>query len=221
MTLPYVEVAAEPARASIIWLHGLGADGHDFEGIVPELGLPDHAGIRFIFPHAPERPVTVNNGYVMRAWYDIQSLQIDAEQDEQGIRDSARQVEDLIEAEHQRGIPYDKIILAGFSQGGVIALHQGLRYQHRLAGVMALSTYLALADKLAAEASDHNRELPVFIAHGIDDQIVPVHLGEASRQQLVAQGYQVQWQSYPMEHSVHPDEIDDIARWIREVLEIM
>ena len=220
MTLPYVEVGSENATASIIWLHGLGADGHDFEGIVPELGLPENTSIRFIFPHAPERAVTVNNGYVMRAWYDIKSLEIDAEQDEQGIRDSAKQIEALIESEHQRGIAYDKIVLAGFSQGGVIALHLGLRFKHRLAGVMALSTYLGLADTLAAEANQVNRDVSIFMAHGVDDQVVPLALGNASRLQLEAQSYGVQWQSYPMEHSVHPDEMDDIAVWLKQVLAV-
>ena len=220
MTLPYVEVGPEQATASIIWLHGLGADGHDFEGIVPELAIADSAKIRFIFPHAPERPVTVNQGYVMRAWYDIKGLQIDAEQDEQGIRDSSNQIEAIIEAEHQRGVPYERIILAGFSQGGVIALHLGLRFQHRLAGVMALSTYLALPDTLATEASEVNHDVPVFFAHGMDDQVVPFALGDASRQKLEAQNYKVQWQAYPMEHSVHPDEISDIAIWLKQVLAI-
>jgi len=220
MTLPYVEVGSENATASIIWLHGLGADGHDFEGLVPELNLPEDASIRFIFPHAPERAVTVNNGYVMRAWYDIKSLEIDAEQDEQGIRDSAKLIETLIEAEHQRGVAYDKIVLAGFSQGGVIALQLGLRFQHRLAGIMALSTYLGLAGTLAAEANQINSDVPIFMAHGIDDQVVPFALGEVSRQQLEAQNYSVQWQTYPMEHSVHPDEIDDIASWLKQVLAV-
>lgn len=220
MTLPYVEVGSDNASASIIWLHGLGADGHDFEGIVPELALPESAGLRFIFPHAPERAVTVNNGYVMRAWYDIKSLEIDAAQDEHGIRESAKLIEALIEAEHQRGIAYNKIILAGFSQGGVIALHLGLRFQHRLAGIMALSAYLSLSDTLATEASNVNTEVPIFMAHGIDDSIVPIALGEASRQQLEAQNYKVEWHTYPMEHSVHPDEISAIAVWLKQLLAI-
>ena len=220
MSLPFIEVGSSNATASVIWLHGLGADGHDFEAIVPELGLPADATVRFIFPHAPERPVTVNQGYVMRAWYDIKSLQIDAAQDEAGIRESAQQIEALIEAEHLRGVPYEKIVLAGFSQGGVIALQTGLRFQHRLAGIMALSTYLALADSLATESSEVNRDISIFMAHGIDDSVVPYPLGEASKQQLLEQQYQVQWHSYPMEHSVHPDEIDDIASWLKQVLAI-
>ena len=218
MLLPYVEVATKDVQASVIWLHGLGADGHDFEAIVPELGLPESAGVRFIFPHAPERPVTINSGYVMRAWYDIKSMDFNVAQDEEAIHESAEQIEALIEAEHQRGIPYEKILLAGFSQGGAIALQVALRFQHRLAGVMALSTYLALPDTLVAEASQVNRELSVFMAHGIDDPIVPFALGDACRQQLVEQHYNVQWHAYPMEHSVHPDEISDIAVWLKQVL---
>ena len=220
MSLPYIEIAANNAQASVIWLHGLGADGHDFEAIVPELDLPESSSVRFIFPHAPERPVTINSGYVMRAWYDIQSLDFDAAQDAAGIRQSAEQVAALIEAEHQRGIPYEKIILAGFSQGGVIALQTGLRFPHRLAGILALSTYLALPNTLAAEASAVNRDIPIFMAHGIDDSVVPFPLGEASQQQLVALGYCVQWHRYPMDHSVHPDEIVDLATWLVETLAI-
>ena len=220
MLLPYVEVDARHVQASVIWLHGLGADGHDFEAIVPELALPESAGVRFIFPHAPERPVTINSGYVMRAWYDVVSLDTAAEQDEVGIHESARQVARLIEAEHQRGIAYEKILLAGFSQGGVIALQLGLRFQHRLAGVMALSTYLALPDTLAAEASEANYHVPIFMGHGIDDSVVPFAHGEASQRRLVSQGYKVQWHTYPMDHSIHPDEIRHIAAWLKKTLDI-
>ncbi len=217
MSLPFIEIATRNAQASVIWLHGLGADGHDFEAIVPELSLPESSGVRFIFPHAPERPVTVNRGYVMRSWYDIQSQDIDAMQDAAGIQASAEQIAALIDVEHRRGIAYEKIMLAGFSQGGVIALQAGLRFPHRLAGIMALSTYLALPATLAAEASPANRDVPVFMAHGIDDSVVPFSLGDRSRQQLVAQGYPVSWHQYPMDHSVHPDEIDDIAAWLRAI----
>ncbi|MFO7602522.1 MAG: alpha/beta hydrolase-fold protein [Gammaproteobacteria bacterium] len=218
MTLPYLEVDPPAARASVIWLHGLGADGHDFEAIVPELGLPPSAGVRFIFPHAPERPVTINSGYVMRAWYDIVSLDFAAAQDTAGIRESAQQIEALIAAEYQRGVAYENIVLAGFSQGGVIALQVALRYPQRLAGVMALSTYLAMPDRLALEASEANRTIPIFMAHGVDDTVVPYAQGEAARRLLEQQHYPLTWQAYPMEHSVHPDEVGDIARWLRQVL---
>lgn len=218
MLLPFIEAGAEQATASVIWLHGLGADGHDFEAIVPELQLPEGSPVRFIFPHAPEQAVTINQGYVMRAWYDITSLDFNAAQDAAGIRQSAEQLAALIESEHQRGIAYDRIVIAGFSQGGVIALQTGLRFPHRLAGIMALSTYLALPETLATEASQVNQEIPIFMAHGIDDDIVPYVLGEISKQQLVKQGYPVEWQSYPMGHSVHPDEINDISAWLRQVL---
>ena len=219
--LPFIEVGNESATASVIWLHGLGADGHDFEAIVPELNLPAGNGVRFIFPHAPERAVTINSGYVMRAWYDIKSMDFNAAQDIEGIQTSAQQVAELIEAEHRRGISYENIALAGFSQGGVIALHAGLRFQHRLAGIMALSTYLAMADSLSGEASEKNHDIPIFMAHGIDDPVVPYALGELSRQQLHAQNYAVQWHRYPMEHSVHPDEIEDIAMWLKQIFAIV
>jgi phospholipase/carboxylesterase len=218
MLLPFIESGAEQPTASVIWLHGLGADGHDFEAIVPELQLPEGAPVRFIFPHAPERAVTINQGYVMRAWYDITSLDFNASPDTAGIRQSAEQLAALIESEHQRGIAYNRIVIAGFSQGGVIALQTGLRFPHRLAGIMALSTYLALPDTLAMELSQVNQDIPIFMAHGIDDDIVPFVLGESSKQQLAKQGYSVEWQRYPMGHSVHPDEISDISAWLCKVL---
>lgn len=201
------------ASASIIWLHGLGADGHDFEPIVPELNIAP--SVRFIFPHAPQRPVTVNGGYVMRAWYDITSTRIEAEQDAEGIAGSAIQVEALIAREIERGVPAGRIVLAGFSQGGAVALHAGLRYGEALAGILALSTYLPLAEHLSAEAAPANRGTPIFMGHGTADPIVPIALGHASRDRLSGAGYCVEWHEYAMAHSLCPAEIADIGQWLR------
>ncbi len=223
MDLPEtVEIDNEgPLSGSIIWLHGLGADGHDFEGIVPQLGLPDSLRLRFVFPHAPMRPVTINGGVTMRAWYDILSLDRNGPQDEQGIRNSAAMLVALIEREHERGIPYDQIVVAGFSQGGAIALHAALRYPHRLAGLMALSTWLPLGNTLAAEVVDNehaqSRELPVFIAHGQFDPMLPVSLGEESRDALTNMKYTVAWHEYPMAHAICAEEIADIRAWLLDV----
>lgn len=205
-------------RASVIWLHGLGADGHDFQPVVPELGLAADAGVRFIFPHAPVRPVTLNNGMAMRAWYDIASLDVSAREDAEGIEASQSEVETLIAAEREAGIPARAIVLAGFSQGGAIALHTALRHPERLAGVMGLSTYLPLRDRLAGEVSDANHELPVFMAHGSLDPMLPQQLGEMSRDHLQAAGYAVAWHSYPMQHQVCLEEIRAIGDWLRGVL---
>lgn len=206
------------ATASVIWLHGLGADGYDFEPIVPELGLDD-VPIRFIFPHAPHRPVTVNNGHVMRAWYDITSMDLSQGQDELGTRQSERQLQALIAHEHEQfGIPYARIVLAGFSQGGAIALHTGLRYPERLAGILALSTYLPLAAMAETERQQANADLPVFMGHGEHDPIIPLSLAVRSRRQLEEFGHPVEWHAYPMQHSVCPPEIKDIAVWLRERL---
>ncbi|MDT0633544.1 alpha/beta hydrolase [Spectribacter hydrogenooxidans] len=216
-------VVVEPRgahRASIIWLHGLGADGHDFQPVVPELGLPADAGVRFIFPHAPVRPVTLNNGMAMRAWYDIASLDVSAREDAEGIEASRSEVETLIAAEREAGIPAGAIVLAGFSQGGAIALHAALRHPERLAGVMGLSTYLPLRDRLAGEVSGANRDLPVFMAHGSLDPMLPQQLGEMSRDHLQAAGYTVAWHSYPMQHQVCLEEIRTIGAWLRGVLSI-
>ena len=216
-------VVVEPRgahRASIIWLHGLGADGHDFQPVVPELGLPADAGVRFIFPHAPVRPVTLNNGMAMRAWYDIASLDVSAREDAEGIEASRSEVETLIAAEREAGIPAGAIVLAGFSQGGAIALHAALRHPERLAGVMGLSTYLLLRDRLAGEVSGANRDLPVFMAHGSLDPMLPQQLGEMSRDHLQAAGYTVAWHSYPMQHQVCLEEIRTIGAWLRGVLSI-
>ena len=207
----------QAATASVIWLHGLGADGHDFLPIVPELGLGD-LPIRFIFPHAPERPVTVNMGYVMRAWYDIRSMDIADRQDEQGTRESEAQIAAWIAHEEARGIPPERIILAGFSQGGAIVLHTGLRYPRRLGGIMALSTYLPLADAVNDERHQANLDLPVFMAHGSDDPIIPLNLAERSCDQLESLGHKVGWHVYPMPHSIHPQEVEDMAVWLRECL---
>ena len=214
-----IEPAGTP-QAVVIWLHGLGADGYDFEPIVPELALPDDAAIKFIFPHAPKIPVTVNDGYVMRAWYDIAATDLGEQQDVEGIKRSQEQLNSLIEAEIAQGIPADKIVLAGFSQGGAIILQAGLRYSQRLAGIMVLSSYVPLKETLAAEKHSANQDVPIFYAHGEDDDIIPISFAKQSRDILLAQGYKVEWSSYSMPHSVVPDEIDAIGVWLRKILEI-
>jgi len=214
--LETVEISTgdEPA-GSVIWLHGLGADGRDFEPVVPELRLPQDLPLRFVFPHAPVRPVTINAGMRMRAWYDIVAIDRSAPQDEEGIRASAAATVDLIERERQRGIAAERIVLAGFSQGGVIAIHAALRYPERLAGLVALSTWMPLGETLAGEASAANRDLPVFMAHGRQDPMVPVGLGEQTREALSAAGYPVEWHTYEMPHAVCPAEIADISAWLQ------
>ncbi len=214
--LETVEISTgdEPA-GSVIWLHGLGADGHDFEPVVPELRLPQDLPLRFVFPHAPVRPVTINAGMRMRAWYDIVAIDRSARQDEEGIRASAAATVELIERERQRGIAAERIVLAGFSQGGAVAIHAALRYPERLAGLIALSTWMPLGETLAAEASATNRDLPVFMAHGRQDPMVPVGLGEQTREALSAAGYPVEWHTYEMPHAVCPAEIADISAWLR------
>jgi phospholipase/carboxylesterase len=205
--------------ACVIWLHGLGADGHDFEPIVPELRLDPGLNIRFVFPHAPMMPVTINQGFVMRAWYDIRAADIAAEPDEKGIRASAELVSDMIDAEIDTGIASERIVLAGFSQGGVIALQAGLRYFRPLAGILALSTYLPLADSLDDEKSDANAEIPILMAHGSADPVIPVELALASRNQLDAEGYEIEWHEYEgLGHGVSEQEIFHIAEWIEKVL---
>ena len=206
-----IETGASP-QAAVIWLHGLGADGHDFEPIVPELALP--RPVRFVFPHAPVRPVTINQGMRMRAWYDIYQFGGGPE-DEAGIRASQGLLEALIK---EQNLPASRIVLAGFSQGGAIVLQTALRHAERLAGVLALSTYLPLAGKLAAEASAANRDLPVFMAHGTFDDIIPLRRAEQSRRALEALGYPVQWHAYPMPHSVCPQEISDISAFLGRIL---
>ncbi|KRE97631.1 carboxylesterase [Frateuria sp. Soil773] len=215
MILPTVEHETAPnPRHSVIWLHGLGADGNDFAPIVPELVAKDWPALRFVFPHAPVRPVTVNGGMPMRAWYDIKGVAIADKQDADGIRASVAQVEALIAREHERGVPSGRIVLAGFSQGGAIALSAGLRHAHTLAGIVALSTYLPLADALAAERSAANAATPIFWGHGTQDPIVPFALGNASREALQALGYRIDWHSYPMPHSVCADEVADLRDWM-------
>jgi phospholipase/carboxylesterase len=204
--------------AAVIWLHGLGADGYDFEPIVPELDLPATPAVRFVFPHAPMRPVTINAGAVMRAWYDVLSLEGVRREDDTGVRTSQAAVEELIAREAARGIPAARLVLAGFSQGGAIALQTGLRHTERLAGIMALSTYLPLASTLAAEASGANRDVPIFMAHGRYDSLIPIERATISREALRKAGYAVDWHDYPMEHAVCGEEIADIAAWLRREL---
>jgi len=212
--LEYVEVTtSDDPSYSVIWLHGLGADGHDFEPIVPYLGLPATMAVRFIFPHALMRPVTVNGGAVMRAWYDIIEISTSKGQDEAGISHSARKVRELIDLEISRGIPASKIILAGFSQGGAMALHVGLRYPEKLAGIMALSAYLLFPDRLQSESALANAGTPVFIGHGTQDPVVPFSLGQEAHSLLQTGQRSVEWHSYPIPHSVSQPEIADIGRW--------
>jgi len=213
--LPCVETGSDSCTHSIIWLHGLGADGHDFEPIVDELNVSK--AIRFIFPHAPSQPVTVNNGMTMPAWYDIKAPQINALQDEAGIRQSQHYILALVEREIARGIKSENIILAGFSQGGAIALHTALRYEKPLAGIMALSTYLPLADTVENEINQANRKTRIFIAHGKYDPIVPFQLAAETNVMLNKLNYSTELKQYEMEHSVCPEEIDDISNWINTV----
>jgi len=220
--LETIELETNPnPTAAVIWMHGLGADGNDFVPIVNEIDLSGAPGIRFIFPHAPTRPVTINNGHVMRAWYDIAFGDLEGKTrkaDEKGVRESQAQIGQLIARENSRGIAASKIVLAGFSQGGAIALHTGLRYPETLAGVMALSTYLPLAESFAQEATPANAKTPVFMAHGTHDPVVPYAMGNSSREQLQQAGYALVWHEYPMQHSVCLEEVADIGRWLTSVL---
>jgi len=209
-----IETAPNP-RASIIWLHGLGADGNDFAPLADEIALP--APARYIFPHAPMMPVSINDGYVMRAWYDISDAAIRRE-DEDGVRASQQSLEVLLAREKSRGVTASRIVLAGFSQGGAIALQTGLRHGERLAGVMALSTYVPLADQLAKEASPANRGVPIFMAHGTADPMIAFARAQASRDLLLERGYAVEWHEYQMQHAVCPQEIAAIGAWLRRVL---
>ena len=215
-----IETGKSPA-ASVIWLHGLGADGNDFVPIVNELDLAGAPAIRFVFPHAPVRPVTINNGMMMRAWYDVLFGDLEGSSkraDERGVRESQVQVEALIEREAGRGIATEKIVLAGFSQGGAVTLQTGLRYPKKLAGLMALSTYLPLAESLPQEAAPANRQTPIFMAHGAYDGVIPLVMGAGSMTLLTGMGHPVEWRQYPMQHSVCPQEIEDIAAWLRRIL---
>jgi len=211
-----IETDSNPAT-SIIWLHGLGADGNDFAPIVPELDLPKIA-IRFVFPHAPVQSVTINAGMRMRAWYDITDGAIRRE-DERGVRASQALIETLIGREKERGTKAERLVLAGFSQGGAIALQTGLRHPERIAGIMALSTYVPIAEHLRAEASAANRKLPIFMAHGSFDPVIPLARAEESRKLLQSLGYALEWREYSMPHSVCPEELADIGAWLKQILE--
>jgi phospholipase/carboxylesterase len=211
-----LEPAAGEARATVIWMHGLGADGYDFVPIVPELKLPDSARVRFVFPHARVRPVTINGGYAMRAWYDIRDLTPAGRDDEEGFAEARARIEQYIDAENARGIASSRIVLAGFSQGGAVALHVGLRHAAPLAGILALSCYLPLRARLAAELSDANRATPVLMCHGSQDTVVMQHFGEMSRDLMREHGINVEWRSYPMPHSVCAEEVADTGRWLVE-----
>ncbi len=210
-------VTGDDPVGSVIWLHGLGADGHDFEPVVPELRLPAHLPLRFVFPHAPVRPVTVNGGMAMRAWFDIVSLDAQGRADAKGVSESTAMLHALVDREKERGIAADKVVIAGFSQGGAIAINVAAETGEKLAGLMALSTYVALPDALAA--GNGNRELPVFMAHGTFDPMLPLQWGRDSADRLISSGFDVEWHDYPMAHAVCPAEIDDIRAWLLSVYE--
>jgi phospholipase/carboxylesterase len=215
-----LETAKNPT-AAVIWMHGLGADGNDFVPIVNELDLSGAPAIRFVFPHAPMRPVTINNGYVMRAWYDVSFGDLEGHSrkaDEKGVRESQAQIGALIARENGRGIAANRTVLAGFSQGGAVALQTGLRYPEALGGVMALSTYLPLAESFTKEATPANAKTSIFMAHGTHDPVVPYAMGKTSHERLQQAGYAVEWHDYPMQHSVCLEEIADVSRWLRRVL---
>ena len=217
--LPHVEIESGPNPTSaVIWLHGLGADGNDFAAVVPQLQLSGCQAIRFIFPHAPIMPVTINGGYEMPAWYDILGANLLSQQDAVGIKRSEHAIAALIDRELDRGIPLQNVVLAGFSQGCAMALHTGLRYKQKLAGIVALSGYLPLANSLAHERSQANANTPIFMAHGTHDPVVVMDRGEVSKNTLIALGYSVQWRTYAMAHSVHPEELADISKFLKEVL---
>ncbi len=212
-----VNPAGKPS-ATVIWLHGLGADGHDFEAIVPELRLPEDLPVRYVFPHAPKRPVTINAGMVMRAWFDILDIRLDRKVDLANFLESAASLEALIEKEHDAGMPSHRIVLAGFSQGGAVALHTGLRYKEKLAGILALSTYLPTTDTLETEKSDVNADIPIMMAHGTMDPLVRMSNAVTARQALDHLGYQVKWHEYPIQHQVCMEEINDIGKWLINIL---
>ena len=219
MPIDSIEVVTGPTPDSaIIWLHGLGANGHDFEPIVPELVRPGERAWRFVFPHAPRRPVSINGGMVMPAWYDIKDFDRKAAEDEAGFRGAKASVVELIDRERERGIEAGRIVLAGFSQGGAVCLYAAPRHAERLAGVIALSTYLPLATRLAAERVPANHGTPIFMAHGLTDAVLPVAMGFESRDLLQAAGFAVEWHQYPMAHAVCPAEIADIRNFLLRVL---
>lgn len=217
-----MEVAGgEQPDGAVIWLHGLGADGHDFEPIVQELRLKGQADLRFVFPHAPIRPVTINGGASMRAWYDVMSLDRSGPQDEAGIRESSTTLKKLIEREHERGVAYERIVLAGFSQGGAIAMHTAMRFPHKLAGLMALSTWMPLESTIDAEVirgpESQPRDLPILMAHGSFDPMLPIAAGQHARELMEKAGFKVQWHDYPMAHAVCGEEIAEIRNWLIDV----
>jgi len=209
-----VVTGANP-EGSVIWLHGLGADGHDFEPIVPELRLPAELSLRFVFPHAPVQAVTINGGMKMRSWYDIRSFDSEGRADRAGVLASSLALENLLVREIERGVPANKIVLAGFSQGGAVAMHTALQTAHPIAGLMALSTYMALPED--AETAVSRKDLPIFMAHGSFDPVLQMAWGRASADRLIEVGYAVEWREYPMAHAVCPQEIADISRWLRDL----
>jgi phospholipase/carboxylesterase len=216
--LDAIEIESAPSpTAAVIWLHGLGADGYDFVDIVPMLGLKA-LGTRFVFPHAPMRPVTINGGAVMRAWYDVRGDAGVRREDEAGVRESQQRIEALIAREKTRGIPAGRLVLAGFSQGGAMALQTGLRHPERLAGIMALSCFLPLTDTVAAEAAPASRDVPIFMAHGTHDPLIPLARARHAYELLTSLGYRIEWHEYPIPHSVSPTEIRDISAWLQRVL---
>jgi len=204
---------------SVIWLHGLGADGHDFESIAPQLGFRDSPSVRFIFPHAPIRPITINGGMRMRGWYDIKGMAFDREEDRGGLEQSSEIVKNLIEQENQRGVATDRIILAGFSQGGAVVLFTGLRLKQKLAGIIALSTYLPVAESTDAERLSVNQDTPIFMAHGTEDTVIPLVLAQHSHGMLVQMKYNIDWRTYAMPHAVSPQEIQDIVRFMHGIVD--
>jgi phospholipase/carboxylesterase len=208
------------ANSAVIWMHGLGADGNDFVPIVPELNLPKNHGVRFVFPNAPTMPVTINGGYVMRAWYDIVGSNLEDRADEAGVRRSQAAINEVIADQRAQGIPSERIVLAGFSQGGVIALQTGLRFPEKLGGIMALSTYLACANTLGTEGTLANKDIPLFYAHGSVDPVIPISLAKQSKAKLETHGYKIEWHEYGMPHSVCAEEVDDIAAFLKRVLAI-
>lgn len=219
MSLSYVEVNPQSdPKATVIWLHGLGDSGHGFAPIVPELRLPEEMAVRFVFPHAPVRPVTINGGMSMNAWYDIKTMDLENRADEQGVLESSELVRQLLDAEIARGVKPERIILAGFSQGGVIALQLATRLEFKLAGIMAMSTYMCKPQKLAGEKSKANLNTPIFMAHGTMDDVVPKAAGVGAKDALLDNGFNVRWHEYPMGHSVAMEELHAITAYIKEVL---
>ncbi|MDG6777188.1 alpha/beta hydrolase fold domain-containing protein [Thiomicrorhabdus sp. zzn3] len=214
-TAPIILEPQGQVQSAVIWLHGLGADGEDFVGVVPQLDLPEEHGIRFVFPHAPYQEVTINGGATMRAWYDIRSMDLMGEVDAAGIRVACYQVYDLVQQQIRAGIAPQRIVLAGFSQGGLIALHAGLSYQQALGGILALSTYCPMYEQFYM-----HRHMPIMMTHGLSDPVIPLPIADQSRKALEHKGYHVEWHTYPMQHQVCAEELDDISHWLRRVLQL-